>query len=221
MKKFLSHNWLVHKINMQSVLCTLDYIEGDLLDIGCGKKPYLEVLNPFVKNYIGFEHPNTLHMNNKIDVLRDGCRLHFKNNSFDTVVSFQVLEHINEPNEMLAEIHRILKIDKYLILTTSFMWRVHEVPIDFYRYTRYGLNHLLEKAGLRFNYNLTRFGKSYLKYFLSPIFFLVQILSIIFDKFDRNESDTAGYTTIAKKITTKTQIIHGTGGTKTQKLFAH
>lgn len=216
MKKFLSHNWLVHKINLQSVLCTLDYVEGDLLDIGCGKKPYLEVLNSFVNNYIGFEHPNTLHINNKIDVLGDGCRLPFKNNSFDTVVSFQVLEHINEPNKMLAEIHRILKIDKYLILTTPFMWGVHEAPIDYYRYTRYGLNYLLEKngfevveikansgywtmAGLRFNYNLTRFGTSYLKYFLSPIFFLVQILSLIFDKFDRNESDTAGYTTIAKK----------------------
>jgi len=215
-KNFLCHNWLVYLINERCVKESLSYIKGKLLDIGCGNKPYLYIMESYINNYIGIEHPNTLHKNKEIDLYGDTCNLPFKNNSFDTVVSFQVMEHVNEPNQMVAEIYRVIKKDGYVVLTVPFMWGIHEPPYDYYRYTEYGLRYLFEKhkfeivelrantgfwvvTGLRFNYYLLRFCKWYLKYMLFPIFFIVQFGSIILDKIYKVESDTASYTLVARK----------------------
>ena len=216
MINFLAHNWLAHRINKNCVVFMLKYLKGTVLDIGCGNKPYEHIFQSNISEYIGLEHPNTLHKNNKIDIFGDACCLPIKNSTIDCVVSFQVMEHVAEPNQMLAEIYRVLKNDGVVAVTTPFMWGIHEAPHDYYRYTKYGLEYLFKKhgfeiielkantgywstAGLRFNYYLARFGKSFLYYILSPIFFCVQVISLIFDKIDREETDTASYTLIAKK----------------------
>jgi len=66
---------------------------------------------------------------------------------FDHVVCTQVLEHLPEPAAALAEFHRVLKPGGRLWLTAPFFFGVHETPYDFFRYTPYGLRHLLEGAG--------------------------------------------------------------------------
>jgi SAM-dependent methyltransferase len=217
MNKFLSHNWLAHEINRKCTLSVLKYVKGDLLDVGCGEKPYFEILKPHVNDYVGLDMPNTLHAKDKINIYGNACYLPFKDSSFNTVVSFQVMEHVNEPNQTVAGIYRVLKKGGYAVLTTPFMWGLHEKPRDFYRYTKYGLKYLFEKngfeivelransgywimAGLRFNYYLARFGRGYLKYLLSPIYFGVQVLSNVLDKIDNVETDTVSYTLVAKKI---------------------
>lgn len=176
MNKFLTHNWLVHEINKNCTLSVLKYVRGDLLDIGCGEKPYFNILKPRVNKYIGVEHPDTLHKNAKIDIYGDAGHLPFKDESFDTVVSFQVIEHVNEPNQMVAGIYRVISKGGYAILTAPFMWGLHEEPRDFWRYTKYGLKYLFEKngfeivelransgywimTGLRFNYLFDKIWK--------------------------------------------------------------
>lgn len=217
MNKFFTHNWLIHEINRNITLSIVHYVKGFLLDIGCGETPYSDILKPQVTTHIGLDHPYTLHKNVKRDIDGDACHLPFENSSFDTVVSFQVMEHVSEPDLMIREIYRTLKKDSYVIITSPFMWGIHEEPRDFYRYTKYGLRYLFEKnsfeiveirantgywimAGLRFNYYLSRFGGRYLKYLLSPIYYFVQVLSLILDKIDKVESDTASYTLVARKI---------------------
>jgi SAM-dependent methyltransferase len=66
---------------------------------------------------------------------------------FDHVLLTQVLEHIPEPPRVLAELHRVLKPGGRLWLTAPLFYREHEKPYDFYRYTRFGLRHLLKGAG--------------------------------------------------------------------------
>lgn len=66
---------------------------------------------------------------------------------FDHVVCTQVLEHLPEPALALAEFHRVLKPGGRLWLTAPFFYGEHERPYDFFRYTQYGLRHLLEGAG--------------------------------------------------------------------------
>src|SRR6478672_10261068 len=85
----------------------------------------------------------------RIDVQGDVCELPFRDGVFDAVVNIQVLEHIKEPGVCVAEMARVLKPGGQLILTTVQDWEIHQHPNDFFRYTRYGLEYLFEKAGLK------------------------------------------------------------------------
>jgi hypothetical protein len=58
-----------------------------------------------------------------------------------------VLEHLPEPATVLRELHRVLKPSGTLWMTAPLFYVEHERPYDFYRYTRYGLRHLLDQAG--------------------------------------------------------------------------
>jgi SAM-dependent methyltransferase len=84
-----------------------------------------------------------------IDVQGDVCDLPFRDGVFDAVVNIQVLEHIKEPHVCVAEMARVLKPGGQLILTTVQDWEIHQHPHDFFRYTKYGLEYLFEKAGLK------------------------------------------------------------------------
>ena len=68
---------------------------------------------------------------------------------FDLVFCSQTLEHLPDPLAALVEMRRVLKPDGQLWITAPLFYAEHEVPYDFYRYTRYGLTYLAEKAGFR------------------------------------------------------------------------
>ena len=66
---------------------------------------------------------------------------------FDAVVCTQVLEHVAEPAAVLRELCRVLAPGGLLFLTVPLFYAEHEVPYDFQRFTRYGLERLLPLAG--------------------------------------------------------------------------
>jgi SAM-dependent methyltransferase len=68
----------------------------------------------------------------------------FEDQSFDVVFAFEVLEHIDEPQKAASEFHRVLKQGGRLYVSTPFTFGVHEAPIDFFRYTRFGLKKVFE-----------------------------------------------------------------------------
>lgn len=122
------------------------FATGLLLDVGCGNKPYLPIFSPHIRGYIGLDLPPET--GTRPDVVGVGNALPFSNASFDTVLLTQVLEHVPNPSRMLGEINRVLKPGGYLILTAPQAWRLHEVPHDFYRFTRFGLEYLAKIHGL-------------------------------------------------------------------------
>jgi SAM-dependent methyltransferase len=67
--------------------------------------------------------------------------------SFDAVLCTQVLEHVPQPLEALREFRRVLDTGGILMATMPFVWEEHETPFDYYRYTRYGIEHLTRSAG--------------------------------------------------------------------------
>ena len=60
-----------------------------------------------------------------------------------------MLEHVFNPDEMLAEIGRVLKKGSLALITTPFCWNEHEAPFDYARYSSFGMKDLLEKNGFR------------------------------------------------------------------------
>jgi SAM-dependent methyltransferase len=125
-------------------------IGGDVLDFGCGSKPY-ESLFVNATTYVGvdIESSGHSHDDSKIDLFYDGSHLPFCDSTFDGVVSFEVLEHVFNIDQVLSEIHRVLKPNGLLLLSVPFAWDEHEVPFDFARYTSFGISHVLQSNGFK------------------------------------------------------------------------
>lgn len=69
------------------------------------------------------------------DLLADACALPFLDNSFDSIICTELLEHVRNPCVVLAEILRVLKPGGLALLTVPFMFPVHSDPNDYGRYT--------------------------------------------------------------------------------------
>lgn len=127
-------------------------LSGKLLDFGCGRKPYQNLFS--VDEYVGVDMKITGHdhTGSKADVYYNGKSLPFENDIFDSVFSSEVLEHVFNPDEILPEIHRVLKPGGKMLMTVPFCWNEHEVPYDYARYSSFGISHLLQKHNFKIKY---------------------------------------------------------------------
>lgn len=82
-----------------------------------------------------------------LDALADLARLPLADETFDAALNIVTLEHVPDPLAVLREIARVLRPSGTLLLVAPQQWEVHQAPHDYYRYTRYGLAWLLERAG--------------------------------------------------------------------------
>ena len=128
---------------LASYIQSIDVRHGDKwLDVGCGERPY-EVFFP-PGSYTGVDvHSSGRSANEKkADIYYDGVRLPFNDGSFDGVICTQVLEHVQRPRELVAEIFRVIRPNGWFLLSVPFVWQEHEEPYDFFRYSRYGVAEL-------------------------------------------------------------------------------
>lgn len=121
-------------------------LAGEVLDVGCGRKPYAHLTR--ATRYVGvdIDTPATRALA-AADFYYDGRSLPFADASFDAVLCSQVLEHVFTPAGFLREINRVLRPGGVLLLATPFVWDEHEQPQDYGRYSSFGLPHLLQQAG--------------------------------------------------------------------------
>lgn len=68
---------------------------------------------------------------------------------FDAILCIAVLEHVENPEEVMHELFRVLKPRGHLILEVPFLQPEHKVPADFQRYTRDGLERKVTEQGFR------------------------------------------------------------------------
>lgn len=137
MKKFQQTRDVIHY--------TKKYISGRTLDLGAGSAKYREIIKQKASDYITFD----MAAGENIDVVGDVLNLPFDNESFDVVISTQVLEHVEKPWIMVKEIHRILKKNGICILTAPFLSSYHADPHDYFRYTVDGTKSLFKNEGFK------------------------------------------------------------------------
>ena len=68
-------------------------------------------------------------------------------NTFDAIICLAVLEHVENPIDIVKEFHRVLKPSGYCIASVPFLQPEHKCPTDFQRYTRDGLVYLFKNNG--------------------------------------------------------------------------
>lgn len=124
----------------------LPALAGEVLDVGCGRKPYRHLTRATCYTGVDIDTPATRALA-AADVYYDGRHLPFPDASFDAVLCSQVLEHVFTPAEFLREIHRVLRPGGVLLLATPFVWDEHEQPQDFGRYSSFGLKDLMQQTG--------------------------------------------------------------------------
>lgn len=179
-------------------------INGRLIDLGCGTKPY-EHLFTSAREYIGLdiEISGNNDLKSKVDVFYDGHSFPFPDASADAFFSSETFEHIFNLPRILIEIHRTLKPGGLLLASCPFTWPEHEVPYDFARYTSFGMQHLLREHGFEiiafektgyYHNAVVQLQALYLYFFtskiplLGPLFFAMLItplfaLSSLLDRF--------------------------------------
>ena len=80
-----------------------------------------------------------IHKGKGVDVIGNVHRMPFRDRCFEIGLCTETLEHLQEPFTAIEEIRRVLKVGGKLVLTTRFLYPIHNEPSDFYRYTKFGL----------------------------------------------------------------------------------
>jgi SAM-dependent methyltransferase len=189
--------------------------QARVLDAGAGEGNYKARFS--AQRYTGFDLAvgDATWDYSRLDAIGDLGTLPFRDGAFDAALNVVTLEHVREPARVLAELGRILKPRGPLLLIVPHEWEEHQQPHDFYRYTRYGLEHLLRQAGFAemeirpvggFFRLLSRRMLNALQFFPGPLmvvaaFFFVPpaLLLPLLEPLDARRNFTLGYICTARK----------------------
>src|SRR3989344_6181818 len=121
----------------------LPYVEGRVLDLGAGSAKYKEMILQKASEY----RSGDAIKNENIDDVCDVLNLKYPPESFDTVISTQVMEHVNNPYKMAAGIYKVLKPGGKIIITAPFLIPMHSDPGDYFRFTAGGISEIFKQSG--------------------------------------------------------------------------
>jgi SAM-dependent methyltransferase len=115
-------------------------LRGDVLDVGCGAKPYRSWV-PGARRYFGidvFPGPD-------VDaVIEPGRPWPVEDEEFDVVLCTQVLEHVGDVDLTIGELVRALRPGGVAVISVPFIFGEHNSPHDYRRLSRHGARRLLE-----------------------------------------------------------------------------
>jgi SAM-dependent methyltransferase len=122
---------------------------GRVLDYGCAELPYRRFFGDDI-DFVGADLPGN--PDATLDLKQDGT-VPVPDESFDAVLSTQVLEHVEDPGAYLAECFRVLRPGGRMLLSTHGFFIYHPDPVDYWRWTCAGLQRAITQQG----FELVRF----------------------------------------------------------------
>ena len=110
---------------------------GNVIEFGADADSKRSFLNFVKKKKIKKLDFSDKHLNHKSVIKADlNKKIKIKKNSYDSVLLFNVLEHIVDINNAKKEIYKIMKKNAVLIGSTPFLYEFHGAPSDYYRFTK-------------------------------------------------------------------------------------
>lgn len=117
-----------------------------VLDVGAGDAPYRELFGHC--RYKTTDWEGSVHEGaRRADYVASADALPLDDDVVDAVLCTQVLEHVPDPFAVLREAARVLRPGGGIYLTVPFVWELHELPFDFWRFTPASIERLLTGAG--------------------------------------------------------------------------
>lgn len=115
----------IHQRLLKAYVVAEDYIQGNVLEVGCGEGRGIDRILPRATSYTAID--KIAEVIDQLKVKYPGGKFYsgnipplqpFGDNQFDVVITFQVIEHIQDDFNFLKEIHRVLKPGGFAIITT-------------------------------------------------------------------------------------------------------
>jgi SAM-dependent methyltransferase len=147
-----------------------------VLDAGAGKAPYRELFSHCDYRSQDFcQEPSTMGHYSPMDYVCDINDIPVPDESFDVIVSTEVIEHVPDPINTIKEFSRILKRGGLLLLSAPLGSRLHQTPYFFYGgFSPYWYTHFLPMAGFT-NVTVTPNGGFFLFYGQESLRFLLYV----------------------------------------------
>ncbi|KEO74782.1 class I SAM-dependent methyltransferase [Anditalea andensis] len=151
--KLISDN-PIHQRLLKAYMGAISQVKGHLLEIGCGEGRGIEVLQDQIKSYHGIDqHHELIHMLQEkypsytFEQANIPPLASIKSNEYDSVVSFQVIEHIENDLLFLKELYRVLKPGgKAIISTPNIKHTLTRNPWHIREYTSQQLTELCQRV---------------------------------------------------------------------------
>lgn len=116
-------------------------MQGIVIDLGGKREKKRGSFQPPTNQVLAWLYLN-LDMNTNPDIFSDVNCVPLKNQSIDSIICTEVLEHLPSPQTCVDEIHRLLREGGLAFVSTPFFYPVHADPYDFQRFTEDGLRYL-------------------------------------------------------------------------------
>ena len=121
----LSDNF-VYQRSMLAYVEAANIVNGDVLEIGTGSGYGIDIISANCNKFVTIDKFKNEELQNRADLPKNIEFLQMNippftgiaDNSFDYVITFQVIEHIEDDNAFVSEIHRVLKPGGKLVVTT-------------------------------------------------------------------------------------------------------
>ena len=122
------------------------YLKGHVLNAGCGERDITALL----KNWQATQVDNCdIRTSIPGAFLCDLTSIPKPDLTYDSILCNAVLEHVPDPEGVMAEFYRLLAPDGYIVIAVPFLQPFHPTPLDFRRYTRTGIEQLAAKTGFQ------------------------------------------------------------------------
>ena len=156
LRKFASHfrktplhpQWLAFMHADENLRDICRDLSGTVLDVGSAEGHPRRYL-PDDVTYVALDYYATASAwyGTRPDVYGDAQALPIADGSVDHALLLNVLEHLPRPNRCLEELNRVLERGGSLTVQVPFLYPIHDAPLDFHRWTRYGLLQAAARSG--------------------------------------------------------------------------